>query len=449
MVNIMKALRGDSLRARALRGTGLTVLRVGGGNLMRLASNLVLTRLLFPEAFGLMALVQIFIFGLQTFSEFGIHTMLIQSKREDRTFLDTLWTLQIIRGFILWGFCCALAVPAAWIYDEPMLAQLLPVAGFVTVVRGFKTTRAPEAQRVIKLERVITIELIAQFTGLVLMSLLAWWLRSVWALAIGSVLMVAISVTAMHIFLPGTKNRLCWDYQVFKETLNFGVFLFLSSVATFFNHMGAQMILGAYISVGLFGIYHIARQLGAVPGQLALVVARNVIFPLYRIKPPAESLENQQKVFRARRLIAVFSMGITACVALIGDWVVDFLFSDEYALAGPMLILMALALIPVNAFVGVHEALTGSGDSKRYFYLSLARAMVQMVLLVIFVPIWGVVPAILVPTAAQLAVYPYQAYLTHRYKAWDSVGEATLIGVGLVCVVLISWLKWDSLQQIF
>ena len=448
MNRLFGALKGDRVRARILRGTGFTIFRTLGGSAMRLASNLILTRLLFPEAFGLMALVQIFIFGLQMFSEVGIHTMLIQSKREDRAFLDTLWTLQILRGIILWLLCCILAYPAAWIYEQPMLAQLLPASGLMFVITGFKTTRAPEAQRKINLERVILIQLTAQFFGLILMALFAWWLQSVWALVIGSLLTSLISITGMHFLLPGQNNKLRWDRQVVVETLNYGIFLFLSSVATFFNQMGAQMVLGAYIPLGLFGIFHIAKQLGSFPQQLAQVVARNVIFPLYRMKAPASSGENQQNVFTARRLVAVSAIFLTAIVALIGDWLIILLFSDEYEAAGPMLVLMALALLPVLAFVGANEALPGSGDSKRFFYLTLALSVVQMVLLVVFVPIWGVVAAILIPPIAQLIAYPYQAYLTNKHKTWDATGECGLIILGLLCVAVITWIKWDALSQL-
>jgi hypothetical protein len=63
--------------------------------------DLILTRLLFPEAFGLMALVQVFMGGLQMFSDLGVNMSIIQSKRgEDPDFLNTAWTFQILRGLI-------------------------------------------------------------------------------------------------------------------------------------------------------------------------------------------------------------------------------------------------------------------------------------------------------------------------------------------------------------
>ncbi len=82
--------QGDSLVARAFRGAGLTVFGFGWGQMMRLASNLILTRILFPEAFGLMALISVFLMGLNMFSDVGVAPAILQSKRGDeRSFLDT------------------------------------------------------------------------------------------------------------------------------------------------------------------------------------------------------------------------------------------------------------------------------------------------------------------------------------------------------------------------
>ena len=73
---------------------------LGIGQVMRLASNLILTRILSPEDFGLMALVTSFLIGLAMFSDMGFGPSIMQSKRgDDPVFLDTIWTLKIIRGF--------------------------------------------------------------------------------------------------------------------------------------------------------------------------------------------------------------------------------------------------------------------------------------------------------------------------------------------------------------
>lgn len=139
---LSKFSHGTSLEARAARSLSLTVASFGTSQLIRLASNLILTRLLFPEAFGLMALVMVVLIGLGQFSDMGISPAIMQSRRgDDPDFLNTAWTIQIIRGVCLWLMTAALAWPMAQLYGEPALVGLLPVAGLSLLIDGFKTTR--------------------------------------------------------------------------------------------------------------------------------------------------------------------------------------------------------------------------------------------------------------------------------------------------------------------
>src|SRR5262245_18372468 len=83
-----------SLRQRTIRGSAWTTTESVAAVVLRLGSNLVLTRLLLPEMFGVMALVNIFIQGLQMFSDVGIGPAIIQNRRgDDPSFLNTAWTI--------------------------------------------------------------------------------------------------------------------------------------------------------------------------------------------------------------------------------------------------------------------------------------------------------------------------------------------------------------------
>ena len=82
-MRVLSFFQGSGLRARALRGSVLTVGGFGASQIFRLASNLILTRLLFPEAFGMMALIMVFLQGLAMFSDVGTGPAIMQSKRGD------------------------------------------------------------------------------------------------------------------------------------------------------------------------------------------------------------------------------------------------------------------------------------------------------------------------------------------------------------------------------
>ena len=111
-----------SLKSLALRGSVWTVGTQLANNAMRLAGNMILTRLLFPEAFGLMLLVGVFTAGLQMFTDLGINQNIVQSERgDDPTFLNTAWTISVLRGVVLWLLACLLTWPYAMFYNEPKL----------------------------------------------------------------------------------------------------------------------------------------------------------------------------------------------------------------------------------------------------------------------------------------------------------------------------------------
>ena len=259
MGKLKSVMGGDGLKSRALRGTALTITSTAGGQFLRLISNLLLTRLLFPEAFGLMALVTVFITGLQMFSDAGLKASIIQNARgDDPDFLNTAWTLQIGRGVILWLATIALAVPIADFYGEPLLAQLLPVAGIGTLIAGFNSTRMASVNRHLMLGRLTAIMLGCRTVTIISMVLFAWLTESVWALVLGPLVGGSLRVVLSHTVLPGIRNRLHFEKSAALEMFHFGKYIFLSTLAAFLISQGDRAVLGKFVSLADLALYNIA-----------------------------------------------------------------------------------------------------------------------------------------------------------------------------------------------
>ena len=144
-----------------------------------------------------MALVSVVMVGLAMFSDVGISAAVIQHRRGVETsFLNTVWTIQIIRGFALWAAACLLAWPASLLYQQPMLFPLLCVVGATAAINGFQTTAIAKANRDIRLARLTVVKLCGQAVSICATMVLAWKFESVWALAVGNVIGAAIQ-TAM------------------------------------------------------------------------------------------------------------------------------------------------------------------------------------------------------------------------------------------------------------
>src|SRR5436853_4820251 len=117
-----------SLRAKTVRSSLWTLVGFGGSQVIRFCSSLIMMRLLMPHDFGLAALVGIFVNMFLQFSDIGLGPAIIRSPRgDDEQFLNTAWTISVVRGCGLWLLTCALAWPIAHYYHEPLLAPLMVV----------------------------------------------------------------------------------------------------------------------------------------------------------------------------------------------------------------------------------------------------------------------------------------------------------------------------------
>ena len=442
--------RGDGLRSRALRGTAITLGGTGGQQALRLLSNLVLTRLLFPEAFGLMALIQTFMIGLAMFSDLGIGPAIIQSDRgEDPDFLNTAWVMQILRGICLWLVACGLAWPLAVFYDEPQILALLPVVGLNALIVGFGTTKLAVTSRRIDLGRQTAIGLGSQLIGLVVMIGLALIWPSVWALVIGGLIGSVVSVWLNHLLLPGMTNRLRWDPTAARELMGFGKFIFLSTVAGFFVNQGDKLVLGRLVSLTDLGNYNIAFGLAAFPGAIGNMLAQRILFPLYREIRPSQGSHNLHKIRRARNLLTGSLIGVNGLLALTANLLVVILYDPRYASAGPMLVIFALAALPNALIVGNSQLLLAEGNSKDFSKLVIIMGVLNFVYM--FAGFWllGMMGILLVKTLVTLTIYPLQQAYLAKHKGTDLPRDAIFALLALAITVVAVWVNWSVLAEFY
>jgi O-antigen/teichoic acid export membrane protein len=436
MKRILGVFRGDALRARAIRGSMLTVVSFGGQNALRLGSNLILTRLLFPEAFGLMALVQVFMTGLQMFSDLGVNASVIRSKRgEDQGFLDTAWTVQLLRGVLLAGICLLLARPVADFYQEQMLRDILPVVALTAIFAGAASIRMFTVNRQLLLGRLTALELGTQFLGIVVMIGGAVILESVWALVIGGLVQSASRAFLSHVVLPGEQDRFRLEPAAFSELFHFGKWIFLSTIAGFLLKHGDRAILGKYITLTELAFYNIAFMLATLPYMLKTTLIRRILFPLYCNKPPAENPKNRNQILKARWLLTGSSFALSVPLIVFGQDLVELLYDPRYYAAGSIVTAIGFVWLFRILTAGHDPVLLAAGESRAFAVFLVLSAVVRTGLMVGGVILYGIPGVIGAALLAEVLVYPVLLALTRRYGAWDWRHDA---GFALAAVAILA-----------
>ena len=416
---------GSGLFARALRGSAFTAGSYAISQIIRLASNLVLTRLLFPEAFGLMALVSVALVGLAMFSDVGVGPAISQHPRGDeQVFLDTAYSINVARGGLLWLLTCALAYPMAVVYSAPDLMWLLPTAGITLLIAGFNPTRIDTANRHLLLGWVTLLDLIAQLIGIAAMVVLAFVLQSVWALVIGAIIGSAAKLVIVSVWLPGPANAFRWDRAAGRDLIHFGKWIFLSTACGFLLAQGDKAIFGAYLSLQELGVYNIGYFLASFPVLLAGAVVGRIMIPLYRNHPPAASVQNFQKMRRLRFAVTGGALILLTLLAMGGEALIGVMYDARYAGAGAIVVAVACMQMPGVVGMTYDQSALAAGDSRTYFLLMALKAVVQTGAFVIGIAMGGLMGALLAQAVAVTALHPAIVMLARKHNAWDPVHDA-------------------------
>jgi O-antigen/teichoic acid export membrane protein len=431
-----------SLKQQAISGTIWTLLGYGSAQALRLGSNLILTRLLFPDLFGLMALVQTFIAGLQLFSDIGIRPSIIQNSRgDDPEFLNTAWTVQVLRGGVLWVCCLLMAWPIANFYEKPQLLWLIPVIGFTTILDGFTSTAIASLRRHLEVAQLTRFELTIQLISTMVMLVWAYYSRSIWALVGNSLVSSSLKMIWSHHLGQPYRNRFAWDQSTLKELRSFGQWIFLSTAMTFLAGQTDRLILGRLFPLDLLGIYTIAFTLSDIPYAIIQAVSGNVIFPIIAQQSHLPRPELRHKLLTKRRpLVIGTALGLTGLICF-GDLLIQLLYDQRYIQAAWMLPILAIGnwprMLPMStapALIAVGRPLYGAvGYCLKFIYM--------LVFLPVGFAVMGPLGAVIV-----IALNDIPFYFAINYGLWREgfsglIQDLQATGLLLGSVVLVLFLR--------
>jgi O-antigen/teichoic acid export membrane protein len=430
-----------SLNKLAIRGTLWTFVGYGSSQFLRLAGNLVLTRLLVPEMFGLMALVNTFIIGLNLFSDIGIGPSIIQSKRgDDPSFLNTAWTIQVVRGLGLWICCCIIALPVSRFYGNPQLLWLLPIVGFSTIIAGFNSTALFTLNRKIDLGKLTRFEFIVQLLGLLVMIGWAWFDPSIWALVVGNLVLSVVKMFWSHALVTEPRNRLTWDRTALQEIAHFGRWIFISTAMTFLATQADRLILGKIFSLALLGVYTVAFTLAELPRQVLSRVNGKVMFPVIAQQIELPRPELRSKLLKKRWiLLMILAIALGGMISF-GDWLILFLYDDRYRAGAWMLPILAAGLWLPTLALTIDPVLYALGKPQLVAIGNFAKFAYMLIFIPLGFHTFGVLGAVIVVAANDL---PY--YLAVAYGVWqeklsgfrqDLLATLLLLGVATLLITI-------------
>lgn len=370
-----------SLRRRAISAASWRFGGYGTSQVLRLASNLIMTRLLVPEDFGLMAIIFAVHIGLVMMSDVGLKQSVIRFDEGDQPdFLRTVWTMQVLQfvGLSLLLGAVALALEVAGealrdgdtVFADPRLPLLLAASISILLLQGLQSMSIALATRRMIIKPLIALELVRQICATAVMICWASQAPSVWALIAGSTFGAAVFCLGSHLVLPAPQMRFQWVRQHALKIWDYGKWLIGSSTAGFIENQGDRFMMGALLPVETFGLYAIAMIWVEAVAGLTKRLLSQIGQPMLNEVRRSDGARLGTTLRRLRQVANLMAAGGLGLVCVLAYGLLGLLYPQSYQGAGPLMLVLALKLIALR-YLPLNYFADASGETRRLFYSKL------------------------------------------------------------------------------
>lgn len=370
-------LRFAGTLLRLLRqDTGIVVGTVVASNLLRVFSSIILTRLLAPEAFGVVGVIMSVSFVLIMISDLGFQAFVVRHPDGDAAgFRDAIWSVRLIRAILLTLALLVLAEPIANALQKPQLATMIAASSALFLLEGLSSLALITALRDRLLLRLSLLELAIAVVQLLASVALALLWRNAWAIIVALLLASAAKAWMSYVIFPEAKRRWRLDRHYNAQLWGFARFVTGSSVITMLLLQADKVVLSRFLSLETLGLYVLAGNLAMAPLAFTAAYASRVLYPLYARTWRDDPAALAGIYYAARRHASLLYMLGAGGLIGVAPLLIAILYDDRYADAATYLRLLAITPMLALGSAAANEALTASGRVEVTFHASLVKLL--------------------------------------------------------------------------
>lgn len=332
----------------ASRGAVVSGTAQGLRILCQIASVVVLSRLLSPADFGIVAMSWPVVGLLLVLQDFGLAQAAVQRPHLSERDVNFLFWCSVGIGLLVAALILVLAPLAAWFYGEPQVGPLVMAMSALVVVQALGAQHTALLNRMMRFGALAAMDVAAALANLAVAVALAVATGSYWALFWGSFAGTLTPTLLAWSLMRWTPGRPAGTEDQ-AGLVRFGAGMTGFTLANFFARNSDNILIGRYLGDEPLGLYDRAYKLLLLPIQL-------ITNPLGRSMVPTLSrLTDQPDRYRAAFLdalsvvLAVTLPGIAALI-VVADDLVPFLLGARWQESAVIFQLLGFAslLQPLN-----------------------------------------------------------------------------------------------------
>lgn len=330
--NATNALRAFTSKRINWRGEmPVTIAAFGATAAIKLASALILTRLLYPEAYGLIAMIGVVAYVIELVSDIGIVAFLIRHHNASEPgFLHTIWTIRLVRAGINFAAMFLLAPLVADWYATPALEIALQIVAFTFLISSLESMSFLLAVRDQR-SRIVTMAELGSTLGSVIFTVIySYYSRDHYGMVFGMLFQRCIVTITSYWRRDRIWPKLKWDKSVVSELFGFAKYVGPSSTLSIFINQFDKVLILKLFDLKLLGLYGVAGSVSAPVNGLIGKLIHNILYPRmaerFRSTPnaPTSTLYLEHK-----KLLALIFL-TPAALGGLAQFIIELLFDSRY-----------------------------------------------------------------------------------------------------------------------
>lgn len=245
-----------------------------------LGSNMVIARLLTPEAIGLFSVSLAFVGIAQVLRDFGVASYLIQERNLTDAHVRTAFSVLLIMGGVVFVALYLAAPLVARTYSEPAMVETLRICALNFLALPFCTVSLALLRREMKFQHLAAVGFAAAAAGAVVSVGLAATGHGVISLAIGSVVVNVVTGVGAA-YCRGVASLIWPGLQHWRAVLGFGAQSSFTGVITTVSMDINDIAVGKIMGFEPVAVLSRAQGLMYLFHRDLMSAVRNVAFPGY------------------------------------------------------------------------------------------------------------------------------------------------------------------------
>jgi lipopolysaccharide exporter len=385
--------RNDSLSRRAVKsGFWVVFLRIFQ-QLFSLIRTVVLARILLPSDFGLLGIALLSMSLLETFSQTGFDRALIQKKENIENYLNSAWTIMILRGLLLFIVLFSIAPLLAKFFNTPQAASIIQVMSFSFLFQGFTNIGVVYFQKELEFNKQFIFRVSGTIADFIVAVSIALIFRNVWALVLGILAGKLVQFAASYLLQP-YRPRVQFDSAKVRELFNFGKWIFGSSVIIFLLTQGNDFLVGKFLGVAMLGFFQMAYEIAKIPATQITHVITQVTFPAYS-KLQDEKATLRETYLKVLKLTAFLSFPTAGLIFVFAPETATIILGEKWSPMIPALQIMAVGGLIRSLGATIGPVFQAIGKPEILTKFMLYQLCLFLALVYPFIHNWGMAGAAL------------------------------------------------------